>query len=134
MTVHRLDTHPLHLGLQATAVVEPGFGGGNAWYDAYLARHAADGLEGRLVAMWTFDAPWTMWEMHPHGHEVVLCTSGAMTLIQEGPDGSRRTLELRPGEYAINPPNVWHTADIEGVASAVFVTPGVGTQHRPREA
>jgi quercetin dioxygenase-like cupin family protein len=132
MPVQRIDSHPIHLGLGATAVAEPEFGGGMAWYEGYVGRHAADGAEGRLVAMWTFDSPWEMWEMHPHGHEVVLCTAGTMTLHQESPDGATRTLALRAGEYAINPPGTWHTADVEGSATALFITAGVGTQHRPR--
>ena len=39
---------------------------------------------------------------------------------------------LRAGEYAINPPGVWHIAHIETEATAVFITAGEGTQHRPR--
>ncbi|MFM2288745.1 MAG: hypothetical protein RL684_1888 [Pseudomonadota bacterium] len=132
MPVHRIDTHPIHLGLGATAITEPEFGGGIAWYEGYVARHTEDGAEGRLVAMWTFDEPWAMWEMHPIGHEVVLCTAGEMTLHQEFPDGSSRTSKLKAGEYAINAPGVWHTADVEGSATALFITAGEGTQHRPR--
>ena len=41
--------YPLHLGLGATAASEPEFTGEMSWYDAYLERHRADGLEGRLV-------------------------------------------------------------------------------------
>jgi quercetin dioxygenase-like cupin family protein len=55
-----------------------------------------------------------------------------MTLHQEMADGSTATVTLRPGEYAINPPGAWHTADIAGSATAVFITAGLGTQHRPR--
>jgi len=132
MTVRRIDSHPIHLGLGATAVVEPEFGGGIAWYEGYVGRHAVDGAEGRLVAQWSFDAPWDVWEMHPNGSEVVLCIAGAMTLHQEAPDGTARTVTLRPGEYAINAPGVWHTADVEESATALFITAGLGTQHRPR--
>jgi quercetin dioxygenase-like cupin family protein len=131
MTPKNLFTHPIHLGLGASAVSEPAFTGMD-WYAAYGERHAADGAEGRLVSMYTFDAPWASWEMHPNGHEVVLCTAGAMTLHQEMADGSTATVTLRPGEYAINPPGAWHTADIAGSATAVFITAGLGTQHRPR--
>jgi len=132
MTVRRIDSHPIHLGLGATAVVEPEFGGGIAWYEGYVGRHAVDGAEGRLVAQWSFDAPWDVWEMHPNGSEVVLCIAGAMTLHQEAPDGTARTVTLRPGEYAINAPGVWHTAYVEESATALFITAGLGTQHRPR--
>jgi mannose-6-phosphate isomerase-like protein (cupin superfamily) len=132
MSVHDLSVHPLHLGLGACSSVEPAFGGGMAWYEAYEARHAADGAEGRLVALHRFDASWAMWEMHPHGSEVVLCTDGTMTLLQEGPDGRVERLTLTPGQYAVNPPGVWHTADVPGTATALFITAGLGTCHRPR--
>jgi quercetin dioxygenase-like cupin family protein len=125
-----LSKHPIHLGLGATATSEPAFTG-MAWYGAYGARHAADGNEGRLVAMFTFDEPWDSWEMHPQGSEVVLCTAGEITLVQEI-DGRHVRTTLRPGEYAINAPGVWHTADVEHEATAVFITSGLGTQNRPR--
>jgi mannose-6-phosphate isomerase-like protein (cupin superfamily) len=125
-----LSRNPVHLGLGATAVSEPEFTG-IEWYAAYGARHAHDGNEGRLVAQHTFDGSWESWEMHPAGHEVVLCTSGEMTLLQEVGGKTVRTV-LRPGEYAINDPGVWHTADIKGSATAVFITAGAGTENRPR--
>jgi quercetin dioxygenase-like cupin family protein len=127
---HALSRHPIHLGLGATAVSEPEFDG-MSWYEGYAARHAADGAEGRLVSMYTFHEPWTSWEMHPEGSEVVLCTAGELTLIQEI-DGQHVTTSLRPGEYAINAPGVWHTADADGPVTAVFITAGLGTQHRAR--
>ena len=45
---------------------------------------------------------------------------------------TRRTLSSRPGEYAINEPETWHTADVAGAATAVFITAGWGTERRPR--
>lgn len=125
-----LTRNPIHLGLGATAVSEPDFNG-LPWYAAYAERHAADGAEGRLVAIHTFSAPWDMWEMHPHGSEVVLCTAGRITLIQEL-DGHQVRTTLGPGEYGINPPGIWHTADVDGSATAVFITAGLGTEHRGR--
>jgi mannose-6-phosphate isomerase-like protein (cupin superfamily) len=131
MAATDLATHPVHLGLGANAAIEPAFTGFE-WYQAYGERHAADGAEGRLVSLFTFKEPWPTWEMHPHGHEVVLCVSGSMTLHQEHPDGTRSQVALEPGQYAINPPGVWHTADVSGTASGVFITAGLGTQIRPR--
>jgi len=128
---HRLEKNPIHLGLGATAVSEPDFTGDMSWYMGYGARHAADGEEGRLVSMHTFSEPWTSWEMHPRGHEVVVCTAGEITLIQEV-DGETRAVTLTPGQYAINEPGVWHTADVDGEATALFITAGAGTEHRPR--
>ncbi|MGH8294853.1 MAG: cupin [Steroidobacteraceae bacterium] len=127
-----LAKHPVHLGRGATAAMEPVFTGNMEWYQDYTARHGADGAEGRLVSMFTFTDSWDMWEMHPNGGEVVLCTAGTLTLHQETADGTRRTVALRPGEYAINEPGTWHTADVAGQATAVFITAGWGTQHRPR--
>lgn len=122
--------NPVHLGLGATVHSEPEFTG-MEWYEEYGARRAADGGEGRLVSMYTLDAPWDAWEMHPHGAELVLCTAGEMTLVQEI-DGKHVGTSLKAGEYAINPPGVWHTADVESPATAVFITAGRGTQHRGR--
>ncbi len=121
----------IHLGLGASAVPQPPFDG-IAWYEAYGARHGDDGAEGRLVSMHTFTEGWDTWEMHPNGSEVVICTAGAMTLTQEFPDGAITKVTLTPGEYAINPPGVWHIADIEESATALFITAGEGTQMRPR--
>ncbi len=126
-----LSAHPIHLGLGATAVVQPEMTGGMDWYMGYGQRHGDDGVEGRLVSMFTFSESWTTWEMHPKGHEVVVCTSGVITLTQEV-DGAERQVVLRPGEYAINEPGVWHTADVDAPATALFITAGLGTEHRPR--
>lgn len=128
-----LPTQPIHLGLAATATAEPAFTG-MEWYAAYAERHAAYGAEGRLVSQYDFTESWASWEMHPHGAEVVICTAGALTLIQEQPDGATVATTLGPGDYAINPPGVWHTAELApGVtATAIFITPGLDTEHRPR--
>jgi hypothetical protein len=124
-------TFPIHLGLGATALEQPEFSG-MEWYAAYSERVAADGAEGRLVSMYRFTESWDMWEMHPSGAEVVLCTAGTMTLHQELADGATATITLGPGGYAINPPGAWHTADVAEEATALFITVGLGTQHRAR--
>jgi len=126
-----LMIHPVHLGRAGTVIGQPEFTGMD-WYDAYAARTAGDGAEGRLVSMYRFTRSWDSWERHPAGDELVLCLSGAMTLIQAGADGALAETRLGPGDYAINPPNVWHTADVEEEASALFITTGLGTEHRPR--
>jgi mannose-6-phosphate isomerase-like protein (cupin superfamily) len=126
----KLSTHPIHLGLGATATSEPAFTGMD-WYAAYAERHAKDGVEGRLVSLHTFSKPWDVWEMHPKGSEVVVCTEGTMTLVQEI-DGHHVLTKLQAGDYAINEPGVWHTADVTGTATALFITAGEDTQHRAR--
>jgi len=126
-----LSKFPVHLGLGATVLPLPEFDGTMEWFRQYGAQYADDGAEGRLVSMYTFTGPWDSWEVHPNGHELVVCVEGRMTLYQEV-DGELRTVVLETGQAAINPPGVWHTADIDGHATGLFVTAGLGTQNRPR--
>ena len=121
----------VHLGLGATAIPQPPFTDGS-WYQGYGERHDGDSAEGRLVSLFTFTADWTEWEMHPLGEEVVLCTAGRMTLHQQFADGTAATVTIGAGEYVINPRGCWHTADIAGRATAVFITAGLGTEGRLR--
>jgi len=135
MTVRSLETHPIHLGNGGTAVPQPEFPRDERamqWYMDYARRTEADGTEGRVISLFRFTEDWAGWEMHPAGSEVVVCLEGEMELIQELADGSHQRTRLTAGEYAINPPGVWHTADIAGEAAGLFVTPGIGTQGRPR--
>jgi quercetin dioxygenase-like cupin family protein len=125
-----LEKNSVHLGLGATVVTQPEFNG-MQWYEEYGKRTEADGIEGRLVSLHRFSTPWSTWEMHPQGEELVVCIHGRMTLIQEV-DGQEVRVELQAGEAIINPRGVWHTADVEAEAAALFVTAGVGTQIRPR--
>lgn len=131
MNAPRLDERFIHLGLGAKAVAQPAFDGMD-WYEGYGERHADDGAEGRLVSQYTFTGNWAGWEMHPAGDEVVICTAGAMVLVQELADGRIAEIPLAAGEYAINPAGTWHTADVPGSATAIFITAGEGTLHRPR--
>lgn len=122
---------PVHLGLGSTAEPLHGFSWDPSFFAGYAERTASDGDEARLVTMFPMDASWTSWERHPAGAEVVLLVSGHVVLIQEV-DGEERRVEVRAGEAIINPPGVWHTADVIEPGDAVFVTAGVGTEHRPR--
>jgi quercetin dioxygenase-like cupin family protein len=122
---------PVHLGLGATAVPQERFTGDLAWYQGYAKRNASDGVEGRLVTMHSFSEPWSVWEMHPKGSELVVCTEGEITVHQEV-DGRVRQVTLRRGDAIVNAPGVWHTADVSAPATALFITAGVGTEHRPR--
>ncbi len=132
MSVFKLSERPVHLGLGATASIQEPFTGSMEWYQAYGERNASDGEEGRLVSHHTFREPWDTWEMHPKGAELVVCISGRITLHQEL-DGDVTTAVLEPGDAIINPPGVWHTADVDAEASAFFVTAGAGTEMKPRD-
>ncbi|MEO1059268.1 MAG: cupin domain-containing protein [Actinomycetota bacterium] len=132
MSRYELSTRPIHLGLGATADVQPEFTGDMSWYMGYGQRTGDDGAEGRLVSMHRFDGAWDVWEVHPHGTEVVLCTEGTLELVQQI-DGDEVITRLNPGEYAINEPGVWHSANDTGPCAAVFITAGMGTENHPRE-
>ncbi len=131
MTARKLSDSFIHLGLGASSHPQPPFSG-MEWYADYGARHGKDGPEGRLVSQHSFTESWDVWEMHPRGSEVVICTTGEMVLTQEFPDGKIAKVPLIAGEYAINPPGVWHTADVTSEATAIFITAGEGTEHRTR--
>ena len=69
--------------------------------------------------------------MHPMGEELVVCVAGSIELLQEI-DGQIRSAVLDHGEAIVNPPGVWHTADIDGEAAVLIITAGMGTKNRPR--
>lgn len=62
------------------------------------------------------------------------CIAGGITLVQEFPDEHQERVTLGVGDHAINPPGVWHTADIEPGEEAIciFITAGEGVTHRRR--
>jgi mannose-6-phosphate isomerase-like protein (cupin superfamily) len=109
----------------------PGFEWSAEYLAAYEARFASDGDEGRLVTMGPVTASWDSWERHPAGEEVVLLLSGRVDLIQRV-DGGERRVALGPGQAVVNPPGVWHTADVHEPGEALFITPGRGTEHETR--
>lgn len=126
-----LARFPVHLGLGAVVRRLEEFTGDMGWYEAYGSATAADGAEGRLVSIHTFTMPWDSWEVHPNGEELVVCLTGSLTLLQEV-DGEVRSVTLSAGDAIVNPPGVWHTADIDDVATVLFVTAGLGTEGRSR--
>lgn len=88
-------------------------------------------MKGRLVAPHRFTENWPSWEVHPHGAELVLCAGGEIELIQEV-GGEEQHIPLRKGDYAINPPGVWHSANVVQLAEVLFITVGHETENRPR--
>jgi mannose-6-phosphate isomerase-like protein (cupin superfamily) len=121
----------VHLGTGGRAVRLEDF----RWTPEFLARYqeefASDGDEGRLVMIGANDSSWDFWERHPAGDELVVVVSGSMTLVQDL-DGQHLRIDLSPGEAAINPRGTWHTSDIIEAGRVLFVTPGMGTEHRAR--
>jgi mannose-6-phosphate isomerase-like protein (cupin superfamily) len=87
--------------------------------------------QGRLMSAFTFSEPWPTWERHPSGEELVMLISGAATIVLEE-SGREHALPLsEPGAYVLVPQNVWHTARTTVPTTMLFLTPGMGTEHRP---
>ena len=128
-----LERYPLHLAANGRALELDRFTGEPAWYASYEQECAIDGAAGRLVSWHSFDSSWDMWEMHPGGDEIVLCVDGAVELVQEV-DGHLPTTRLNAGQWAVNKAGTWHTANLDqgATATCVFITSGLGTQHRSR--
>lgn len=130
-TAFDLSKTCVHLGLGAKATPLPDFEWTPESLDRYTATYASDGDEGRLVVMGEQTATWDSWERHPAGEELVVQLSGRVVLVQEI-DGEERRIELRSGQAIINPPGVWHTVNVLEAGDALFITPGRGTEHKPR--
>lgn len=126
-----LERAYVHLGLGATAERLDDFSWDDAALASYEAAHAADGEDGRLVVLSRAEADWTNWERHPAGEELVVLLEGRMTLVQER-DGEEVRIAMTAGQAAVNPKGAWHTADVEEPGRVLYVTPGLGTEHRPR--
>jgi quercetin dioxygenase-like cupin family protein len=120
----------VHLGLGATATPLPDFEWSTSYLEGYERRFQADGIEGRLVVVSPQVDTWDFWERHPSGEEVVALLSGRVDVIQEL-DGHEVTTTLRAGEAIINPTGVWHRSVVHEPGEALFITPGLGTEHRP---
>jgi quercetin dioxygenase-like cupin family protein len=123
-------TH-VHLGPQGRAVPIPNFEWSTEFLEYYASEFALDGKEGRLVMIGSSATSWSFWERHPAGSELVVVISGRTTLIQEYRQHEQH-ITLGPGEAAINPPGIWHTSDVIDSGEVLFITPGIGTEHRPR--
>ncbi|MFF3830611.1 cupin domain-containing protein [Streptomyces sp. NPDC002458] len=126
-----LRTTPVHLGLGSRAKPVEGFAWDPEVLQAYSAAVAADGAEGRMVAIFDGEGPGDHWERHPAGDELVVCLSGSVTVTRDV-DGVPDSVVLGPGEATVNPAGAWHAVDMTGPASILTVTAGLGTDHRPR--
>jgi hypothetical protein len=126
-----MATAAIHLGLGATSTTLPDFTWSPEYLQAYGERFASDGDEGRLVVMEESASDWTSWERHPAGEEVVLLLSGRVRLVQEIA-GEHVATDLEAFQAVVNPAGVWHTMDVFEPARALFITPGRGTENRPR--
>jgi mannose-6-phosphate isomerase-like protein (cupin superfamily) len=87
---------------------------------------------GRLFSAYDFNEDWASWERHPAGEEVVVLLSGVLEFVLEL-DGAERSVQLsQSGQFLLVPRGAWHTVNVVQEARALFITPGEGTEHRPR--
>lgn len=87
-----------------------------------------------LLSESTFNASWSMEEMHPAGDEVLYLLAGRcdMVLYREV---LQRLAFATPGQVLVVPKGCWHRADIQPgeTCRILFMTPGAGTEQRPRQ-
>lgn len=126
-TLNLLHGDALHLAARAVRPV-PGF---DQDYERYLENHCTKDDPGRLVSIYETTAPWAAWETHPAGDEVVIVLRGTARFIQEI-GGEQRVVVVGPNEAIVNPAGTPHTADAPEPFTALYITPGPGTTHRPR--
>jgi mannose-6-phosphate isomerase-like protein (cupin superfamily) len=119
------DEHYVHLGADGASTTVPG--GGKFWSlpPATLEKFG----QGWLVSEFECAADWTMWEMHPQGDEFVYLLSGQVTMILEM-GAAVESIELQDRKAFVIPKGVWHTAKVKTPSRMLFVTRGIGTQHR----
>ena len=118
------------------AVLEPGLGVTDVAVtpDLFERLHRDfEGFRGRWLMMrHAFEKSWSGWERHPAGEEIVYLLSGDVEMILERPEGESSMRLSEPGSYLVVPRNTWHTANVHAPAHMLFITPGEGTEHRPR--
>ncbi|MCZ6830327.1 MAG: cupin domain-containing protein [Gammaproteobacteria bacterium] len=80
-----------------------------------------------LISRFSFDEPWSTWEMHPMGDEFLYLLEGDTDLVLMQ-DGKEETVRVHiPGDYVVVPQGVWHTARPCGPTTMLLITPGEGT-------
>ncbi|MEL7538286.1 MAG: cupin [Pseudomonadota bacterium] len=94
-----------------------------------LDRNYDDCKGATLVSCHAFSEDWGMWELHPHGDELVMLLDGHVTLVLRQDDGDKEVTLTEPLSYVIVPKNTWHTARTKVATRMVFVTPGEGTRN-----
>ena len=123
-----LDLTSTYLDLRADGDVAPITVDASFWED--ISSGARTDMDGTTVSAHDYTGDWS-WERHPSGDEVVLLLSGAATFVLEV-DGDEQRVHLRAGEAVVVPRGTWHRAEVGEPTRAVHITPGAGTDHRPR--
>ena len=128
-----LSRTPIHLPDAAAADAVPltDFHFDGPSFEGYIDTHCGDVNPGRLMMIESTPVSWPSWERHPEGTEIVHVLEGSGTFYQEI-DGAEHAIPFSAGSTIINPPNVWHTADVDQPMKALYITPCPGTEGKPR--
>jgi hypothetical protein len=86
---------------------------------------------GRLMGLFEMEEDPDHREMHPRGDEILILLSGSVDVVLEAPGGERR-IPMRGRGACIVPRGVWHGQIVHAPSVMMFITPGEGTEHRPR--
>ncbi len=102
-----------------------------SFWQALASDELSEFKAGRLLSAFSFSEPWSSWERHPAGEELVMLLTGDATLILEDASGKQSSIRLHePGCYVLIPKNQWHTAIPIQPTTLLFLTQGAGTEHR----
>ena len=126
-----ISSTPIHLGDADTAIVLRDFTFDGESFMSYVDEHTSDNAPGRLMMIETSPADWSTWECHPQGAEIVHVLEGSGTFYQQVQE-EEVAIPFQPGATLINPPGVWHTADVTEPMRAIYITPCPDTDHKPR--
>ncbi|MFZ6655858.1 cupin domain-containing protein [Undibacterium sp. TJN19] len=83
-----------------------------------------------LISEFSCESDWPSWEMHPHADEFVYLLSGTADFLLEEGDEVKR-ISMQPGAAVLVPKGRWHTAKVHAPSRMLFMTMGLGTEHRP---
>jgi mannose-6-phosphate isomerase-like protein (cupin superfamily) len=85
---------------------------------------------GYLVAAFHLREDPAHWERHPAGDEVIVLLSGRVDFILEESYGER-VIALQGRDSCVVPKGTWHRIVVRLPSDVLFITFGLGTEHRP---
>ena len=87
-------------------------------------------IEGFMMARLPVTGTSEHWERHPEGEEILYLLSGTVEVVLDEGAGENR-VRLDAGRALIVPRGVWHYIDAVTASEMLFLTCGMGTEHKP---
>lgn len=120
-----IDPLSTYFDLQADGFTRPIPVTETFWSDLGSGRLA---LQGYLLSAFDLASDFPHWEMHPKGDELLICVSGALTvLLEQG--GEIIPVPLPPGAICRVPAGTWHFVTAAAPGRLLAITAGEGTEH-----